>query len=109
MTLRPCPPCLAATVVLITEAGQVGSHVTWSSPWWREPLLWSDRWHLLSAAAHWPAALLILWLAVPAGRWGRIWIGLGAASAGIWWAVKALAGKGWPMWWMQAAGWIGGG
>lgn len=105
MTLRPW---LAAAVVLLTELGVVASHVTWSSPWWRQPLLWSDRWHLWSWLSHYPAVLLILWLAVPAGRWGRYWLGLGACSAGIWWVVKALASKGsWGMWWMQAAGWIG--
>ena len=98
---------LAAAVVLLTELGVVASHVTWSSPWWREPLLWSDRRHLLSATAHYPAVLLILWLAVPPGRWGRHWLALGAASAGIWWTVKALAGKGgWGMWWMQLYHWL---
>lgn len=109
MGFRTCPAWLAATVVLLTELGVVASHVTWSSIWWRQPLLWSDRWHLLSWLSHYPAVLLILWLAVPPGQRGRNWLGLGVLSAGIWWTVKLLAGKGWGMWWMQAAGWIGGG
>ena len=99
---------LAATAVLLTEAGVAGSHATWDSTWWRTPLLWSDRWHLLSWLSHYPAIALILWLAVPRGPRWRNWLLLAAASAGVWWLVKLWAGREWAMWWVQAWHWIGG-
>lgn len=116
-TFRSWRTQLAVSVILATEAGVVLSHV-WARedhthfahrPW-VEGLDIANWFHVASALSHWPAVLLILWLAVPPGRRGRNWLALGACSAGIWWVVKALAGKGhWGMWWMQAAGWIGGG
>lgn len=40
-------------------------HTVWSNSWWREPFLWSDRWHVLSFLAHWPLAVWVTaWLGI---------------------------------------------
>ena len=91
-------------VVLLTEAAVVGLHVTWASPWWRRPFLWSDRWHVLSALSHWPAVLALLWWA-GTPWWG--WLLAGGLSSVVWAGVKRAAGKPWPVWWVQAWRWWG--
>lgn len=94
----------AILLILVTEGALIASHVTWAHPWWRKPLLFSDRWHVLSALCHWPIVCFVLWQHVPMG-W---WIPVSIASWTLWQGVKVLAGKQWPPVWVQVWRWLRG-
>lgn len=82
---------LAVLCILITEAALIASHATYANPWWRKPLWFSDRWHILSFLCHYPIVCFVLWVAVP-----RILaVPVAIASWLIWQGVKILAGKEW--------------
>ena len=78
---------------------QIAAGRLWTHPWWRTPLWrgFSDRWHVLSGCRHLGSAVL-LW-AVGAPWWA--WVGTAVVAEGIWFLGKRLAGRPWPMWWVQ--------
>ena len=102
-TVAICLACL-----WLAELSVVGTHTTWQSKWWRKPLLFSDRWHLLSLA-RWPLSCWALWQVAPlypiSDKGVFCWLVAGLGGELIWWAVKRAAGREWPMWWVQAWGW----
>ena len=93
---------LAGLCILITELALIASHATYASPWWRTPMLWTDRWHILSFLSHFPIICLVLWLAVPSAYWTP----LAVASWAGWQWVKILAGKQWDPQGVQIWNWL---
>jgi hypothetical protein len=82
---------IAILLILVTEGALVASHVTWEHPWWRKPLLWSDRWHVLSALCHWPIVCFVLWQHVPPDYW----LALAGLSWALWQLIKEWGDKSW--------------
>lgn len=106
-------------LILVEELAFALHHMLWTSPWWREPFLGSDRWHVLSWFAHWPLALAVtIWLVLytyaderdehPVEPWWRNAAAgvrnallLAVFSFGLWQLARVLTGKDWPSWWLN--------
>ena len=101
------PAVVPICLIVLSEAAFALHHAVWASPWWREPLVWTDRWHVLSGLAHFPIVTYVLVRCVPSGRHAWRWLAVIVGCEAVWWLIKALAGKGhWPMWWLQALEWL---
>ena len=97
-------------MVMLTAFGVSASHVFWESEFWRQPFLWTDRWHILSFLSWQPIcawAIVQAWdldNETPLDLLKRLLTAM-AACAVIWTLVKAWGGKDWSFWPCQAWRW----
>ena len=59
-------------IITITAAAVCASHVYFRHPWWRTPLLWTDRWHVLSFLSWQPITARLICLHLPPRAWGPV-------------------------------------
>lgn len=86
--------CIPIELAAFTAVMHVAVIPTWQSAWWRTPLLWTDRWHILSGLSHYPVAIYLLW---PNGSWLQLLISALCISVCfiMWQVVKKKSGKNW--------------